>query len=57
MLATAADPNLGGRDFDKFLVHHFANEFKVSWQLLISICRCYRGLVILVSWAEDSHTI
>ena len=29
VLATAADPNLGGRNFDEILVDHFVEDFKV----------------------------
>ena len=29
VLATAADPNIGGRDFDRALLYHFSEEFKV----------------------------
>ena len=34
ILATASDPNLGGRDFDEKLQNYFADEFLVSfvWQ-------------------------
>ena len=34
VLATAADPNLGGRNFDEILMDHFVEDFKVSgtWQ-------------------------
>lgn len=34
VLATAADPNLGGRNFDEVLVDHFVEDFKVrlTWQ-------------------------
>ena len=30
VLATAADPNLGGRNFDEILMAHFVEDFKVS---------------------------
>jgi molecular chaperone DnaK (HSP70) len=30
LLATAYDPNLGGRNFDRVLAEHFADEFKVN---------------------------
>ena len=30
VLATAADPNLGGRNFDEILMDHFVEDFKVS---------------------------
>ena len=34
VLATAADPNLGGRNFDELLKDHFVEEFKViQWSL------------------------
>nr|XP_045623651.1 97 kDa heat shock protein-like [Procambarus clarkii] len=33
MLATAADPNLGGRDFDRLLAQHFAVEFKSKYKV------------------------
>ncbi|KAK4306265.1 hypothetical protein Pmani_021888 [Petrolisthes manimaculis] len=33
MLATSADPNLGGRDFDRLLATHFANEFKTKYKI------------------------
>ena len=31
VLAAAADPNLGGRNFDEMLKNHFTEEFKVSF--------------------------
>ncbi|KAF5385908.1 hypothetical protein D9615_002681 [Tricholomella constricta] len=31
--ATAYDPNLGGRDIDMALVHHFAEEFKTKYKI------------------------
>lgn len=33
MLATAADPNIGGRDFDRLLAQHFANDFKSRYKV------------------------
>lgn len=33
MLATSADSNLGGRDFDRLLATHFANEFKTRYKV------------------------
>ncbi len=33
MLATAADPQLGGRDFDRILVEHFADDFKKRYKV------------------------
>ncbi|KAG7161728.1 97 kDa heat shock protein-like [Homarus americanus] len=33
MLATAADSNLGGRDFDHLLAQHFAIEFKSKYKI------------------------
>ena len=30
VLATGADPNLGGRNFDEILMDHFVEDFKVS---------------------------
>lgn len=33
MLATSADSNLGGRDFDRLLATHFANEFKSRYKV------------------------
>jgi molecular chaperone DnaK (HSP70) len=30
MLSVDADPNLGGRDFDKRICQHFIEEFKVQ---------------------------
>lgn len=33
MLATASDHNLGGRDFDRLLAIHFANDFKSRYKV------------------------
>nr|AKB96224.1 heat shock protein [Cherax destructor] len=33
MLATSADANLGGRDFDRLMAHHFAMEFKSKYKI------------------------
>ncbi|KAK2169050.1 hypothetical protein LSH36_12g03072 [Paralvinella palmiformis] len=33
VLATVADPNLGGRDFDMLLANHFAEEFKARYKV------------------------
>eukprot|EP00053_Salpingoeca_punica_P014851 m.135270 g.135270 ORF g.135270 m.135270 type:complete len:814 (-) comp16556_c0_seq2:349-2790(-) len=33
MLANAYDANLGGRDFDRLLLNHFANEFKTKYKM------------------------
>lgn len=33
MLSKAFDPSLGGRDFDRRLVHHFAAEFKEKFKV------------------------
>ena len=33
VLATVADPNLGGRDFDMLLANHFAEEFKSRYKV------------------------
>ena len=33
MLATTADPNLGGRDIDNLLVEHFAADFKARYRV------------------------
>ena len=33
MLATAADSNLGGRDFDRLMALHFSNEFKSRYKV------------------------
>ncbi|XP_019714304.1 heat shock 70 kDa protein 4L-like, partial [Hippocampus comes] len=33
VLATAFDPNLGGRNFDEALVNYFCEEFKVKYKL------------------------
>jgi len=33
MLAAAADPNLGGRDFDRILCDHFAKEFLAKYKI------------------------
>ena len=32
-MATVADPNLGGRDFDMLLANHFAEEFKARYKV------------------------
>lgn len=36
VLATAADPNLGGRNFDELLKDHFVEEFKIKYKLDVS---------------------
>ncbi|KAL9971511.1 hypothetical protein ACROYT_G017682 [Oculina patagonica] len=36
VLATAADPNLGGRNFDEILVDHFVEDFKKRYKLDVS---------------------
>lgn len=36
VLATAADPNLGGRNFDELLKDHFVEEFKTKYRLDVS---------------------
>ncbi|KAK8402003.1 hypothetical protein O3P69_001230 [Scylla paramamosain] len=33
MLATAADSNLGGRDFDRLMAQHFSTEFKSRYKI------------------------
>lgn len=33
MLATSSDPNLGGRDFDRLMALHFANDFKSRYKV------------------------
>ena len=33
VLATTEDANLGGRDFDRILSEHFADEFKVKYKI------------------------
>nr|WBG54462.1 heat shock protein [Austinograea rodriguezensis] len=33
MLATAADSNLGGRDFDRLMAQHFSNDFKSRYKI------------------------
>ena len=33
MLSCLADPNLGGRDFDNELAHHFAADFKKRYHI------------------------
>ena len=41
VLATVADPNLGGRHFDELLRDHFIEEFKVSLYCLVN--KCWQG--------------
>lgn len=41
ILATASDPNLGGRDFDEKLQNYFADEFLVSFVWQWSRIECY----------------
>lgn len=36
VLATAADPNLGGRNFDEILMDHFVEDFKQRYKLDVS---------------------
>lgn len=33
MLATASDPYLGGRDFDRTLADHFSDEFQQKYRI------------------------
>ena len=33
VLATAADPNLGGRDFDNLIANHFTEEFRQRYKI------------------------
>jgi molecular chaperone DnaK (HSP70) len=33
VLATSCDPNVGGRDFDEALAHHFSEEFKTKYKI------------------------
>lgn len=33
MLAAAADPSIGGRDFDRILAEHFAKEFLTKYKV------------------------
>ena len=36
MLATSADPTLGGRDFDLLIAEHFVQEFKKTFKVSIN---------------------
>ena len=37
MLAAVGDPEVGGRELDRILVHHFAEEFKPRYKVRNSL--------------------
>lgn len=57
MLATAADPNIGGRDFDRLMAQHFANDFKSRYKVSFSFPPINVNTVYVSDLAEGNEAL